>query len=96
MDELAVRVEAPLQRLLVEQALAYAKESEQAANDAPDGQMLDRCERVALSSGREFLRRSLVGTIEAQAASGEGGRGLSASATVGADGGIRAVRRGRS
>jgi hypothetical protein len=71
MDELAVRVETPLQRLLVEQALAFAKELERAADDAPDGQVLDRCERVALSSGRESLRKALADTLEVQAALGE-------------------------
>lgn len=37
MDDSAVRVETPLQRLLVEQALALAEVSEQAADGAPDG-----------------------------------------------------------
>ena len=46
------RVETLLQRLLVEQASSpSAKELERAADAAPDGQVLDRCERVALTSG---------------------------------------------
>jgi len=93
MDELAVRVETPLQRLLVEQALAFAKELERAADEAPDGQVLDRCERVALTSGREFLRNALADTLESQAAVGEAKKGRSAPAPAGGGGDTRAARR---
>ncbi len=96
MDELAVRVEAPLRRPLVEQALAFAEELERAADDALDGRVLDRCERVALSSGRESLRKAPADTIEAQAASGEGEKGRIAPAPAGEGGGTRAARRDRS
>jgi len=96
MDELAVRVETPLQRLLVEQALAFAKELERAADDAPDGLVLDRCERVALTSGREFLRKALADTLEAQAALGEAKKGRIAPAPAVEGGGTRAARRDRS
>lgn len=96
MDELCVRVETPLQRLLVEQALAFAKELERAADAAPEGQVLDRCERVALSSGREFLRKALADTLEHQAATGEAKGGRIAPAPAGGGGGTRAARRDRS
>jgi hypothetical protein len=96
MDELAVRVETPLQRLLVEQALAFAKEMERAAADAPDGLVLDRCERVALTSGREFLRKALADTLEAQATSGDAKKGRTAPAPAGEGDGTRAARRDRS
>jgi hypothetical protein len=93
MDELAIWIETPLQRLLVEQALALAKELERAANDAPDGQVLDRCERVALSSGREFLRKALADTLESQAAAAGGKRGRIDSAAAAQGDGTRADRR---
>jgi hypothetical protein len=67
MERLVVEVETPLQRLILEQALALAQELEQAAEAAPDGQVLDRCEQVALGSGREFLRRALTAALEHQA-----------------------------
>jgi hypothetical protein len=67
MDELVVRVQTPLQRRIVEQALALAKELEQAADGAPDGQVLDHCEQVALGSGRDFLRQALSAALEQQA-----------------------------
>jgi hypothetical protein len=96
MDELAIRVETPLQRLLVERALAFAKELEQAADSAPDGRVLDRCESVALGSGRDFLRRALADVLEHQAdvADEKGGRRGPAPAAGG--GGTRAARRDRS
>ncbi len=50
MDELAVRVETPLQRLLVEQALAFAKELERAARAC--------YEQLALSNARPELRET--------------------------------------
>ena len=85
MDELAVRVETPLQRLLAEQALAFAKELERAAAAAPDGQVLDRCERVALTTGRELLRKALADTLKHQAAVGEAKDSMKAGAVRKAD-----------
>jgi len=92
MDELAVRVEAPLQRLLVEQAPASAKQWERAADDAPDGQVLDRCEQVALTRGRGSLREAPADTLESQAASGEGKKGAHRSRPRG----LRRRHKGRS
>jgi hypothetical protein len=56
----------PLQRLIVERALALAKELEATAGSAPAGQIIDRCESLLLSDGREFLRRALEDTLQAQ------------------------------
>ncbi len=57
----------PTQRLIVEQALVMAKELEAAADSAPEGQIIDRCESFLLGSGRDFLRRSLESTIQSRA-----------------------------
>ncbi|WP_169981426.1 hypothetical protein [Tautonia rosea] len=65
MERFTVEVQTPLQRLIVE--LALAKELEQAADAAPEGQVLDRCEWVALGPGREFLRQALTAALEQQA-----------------------------
>ena len=54
----------PLQRLIVERALALAKELETAAGSAPTGQVIDRCETLLLGAGREFLRRALEDTLQ--------------------------------
>ena len=96
MDELAIRVKTPLQRLLVERALAFAVELEQAADAAPDGLVLDRCESVATTTGRDFLRKALADALEHQAAVADGTRGHRGPAPVAAGGGTRAARRGRS
>jgi hypothetical protein len=56
----------PLQRLIVERALALAKELESAADSAPVGQVIDRCESLLLGNGREFLRRALEDTLQSR------------------------------
>jgi hypothetical protein len=56
----------PLQRLIVERALALAQESETAAGSAPTGQVIDRCESLLLGAGRDFLRRALEDTLQAR------------------------------
>ncbi len=48
------------QRFVVEQALALAREMEStAAAAAPQGKVLDRCEGLLLTRGREFLLQTL-------------------------------------
>jgi hypothetical protein len=56
----------PLQRLIVERALALARELEATADSAPAGQIIDRCESLLLGNGREFLRQALEDTLQAQ------------------------------
>ena len=56
----------PLQRLIVERALALAQELEATARSAPTGQVIDRCESLLLGAGRDFLRRALEDTLQAQ------------------------------
>jgi hypothetical protein len=56
----------PLQRLIVERALALAQELEATAGSAPDGQVIDRCESLLLGAGRDFLRRALEDTLQAR------------------------------
>ena len=53
----------PLQRPIVERALALAQELEATAGSAPDGQVIDRCESLLLGAGREFLRQALEDTL---------------------------------
>jgi hypothetical protein len=56
----------PLQRTIVERALALAQELEATADSAPDGQVIDRCESLLLGAGREFLRAALQDTLQAR------------------------------
>lgn len=60
-----------LQRLLAEQAIAFAKELEATAHDAPPGLLLARCENVAVAQGRLFLRQALAATLQQQIDDGE-------------------------
>jgi hypothetical protein len=57
----------PTQRLVVEQAFVLAQELEAAAEAAPDGQVIDRCESLLLGNGRDFLRRVLESTLQSRA-----------------------------
>jgi hypothetical protein len=57
----------PLQRLIVEQAVVMAQELEAAADSAPEGQVLDRCESFLLGNGRAFLRKALESTLQTRA-----------------------------
>jgi hypothetical protein len=56
----------PLQRLIVERALALAKELEATAVSAPEGQIIDRCESLLLGAGRDFLRHALQDTLQSR------------------------------
>ena len=57
----------PMQRLVVEQAFVLAEELESAADSAPEGQVIDRCELFLLGNGRDFLRRVLESTLQSRA-----------------------------
>jgi hypothetical protein len=66
MTQTALNVQTPLQRLIVERALALAQELEATADTAPPGQIIDRCETLLLGAGRDFLRRALEDTLQAK------------------------------
>lgn len=65
------RAETPLQALLLEQALLLAKQLEQTANAAPDGQVLARVEALAVPATRELARRAVEATLQTQAEAAE-------------------------
>jgi hypothetical protein len=81
-----------IQSLFVEQALVMAKELEAAADSAPEGQVIDRCESFMLGFGRDFLRRMLESTIQLRAERLEKKAGLLEPARAAGPGGIRAAR----
>jgi hypothetical protein len=67
MDERTTLIaETPLQRLLMERALAMAKELERTGQAAPHGQILDHLETAAMTQGREFTRAALEGALQGQ------------------------------
>jgi hypothetical protein len=67
MPHVTISVDTPFESLVVEQALAFAREMEATANGAADGKVLDQCELLALSKGRELLRAILTGAAQQQA-----------------------------
>lgn len=85
----------PLQRLIVERALALAQELEATAGSAPVGQIIDRCESLLLGDGREFLRRALEDTLQAQADTLEKKGRPAGSVPVAGPAATRGGRRGR-
>lgn len=82
----------PTQRLIVEQAFVMAKELESAADSAPDGQVIDRCESFLLGHGRDFLRRVLESTIQSRAELLEKKGAPPESVRAGGQGGTRGTR----
>lgn len=69
--ERTVTIRTELEAILVEQALAMARELEMVSDAAPDGQVLALAESAALRAGRELTRRALESTLQRQAESAE-------------------------
>jgi hypothetical protein len=67
MPHATISVETPFENLVVEQALAFAREMEATANGCADGKVLDQCELLTLSKGRDLLRTILTGAAQQQA-----------------------------
>jgi hypothetical protein len=63
MSAKTYRAEAPLQAQLLEQALLLAKQLEQTAGAAPDGQVLARIEALAVPAARELARRAVEAAL---------------------------------
>jgi hypothetical protein len=82
----------PTQRLIVEQAFVLAKELEAAADSAPEGQVIDRCESFLLADGRDFLRRALESTLQCRAEALKKKGAPPESAPAGRRGGTRGTR----
>jgi hypothetical protein len=62
-----VEVRTELESILVEQALAMARELELASDAAADGQVLAVAEAVAIRAGRELTRLALETALRRQA-----------------------------
>jgi hypothetical protein len=88
--------ETPLQRLMMEEALAMAQELERAGAAAADGRVLDELETLAMARGRDFTRGALEGALQSQVDELEK-KLRSAAAADAAKGGVtKGPRRGRS
>lgn len=69
--ERTVTIRTELESILVEHALAMARELELASDAAPDGQVLAVSELVAIRAGRELTRQALQATLQHQAEAAE-------------------------
>jgi hypothetical protein len=97
MSRRTFHAETPLQALLVEQALLLAKQLEQAADAAPDGQVLAHVEAAAVPAGRELTRKAVEAALQAQAEAAEKkGRRAGAAPTATGSPGTRAAPPARS
>jgi hypothetical protein len=67
----AFEVRTELEAVLVEQALAMARELEAVTAAAPDGQVLAAAELAAVRAGRELTRRGLEAALQRQAEAAE-------------------------
>lgn len=63
-----IRIEDPVEALVVEQALAMVRDLKRVADEAPDGQVLAHAEQAAVRQGRELTRKSLEAVVNAQGA----------------------------
>lgn len=85
-----------VEAVLLEQALAMARELEAVTDAAPDGHVLAAAERAAVERGREFTRIALEAALRRQAREAEK-KGLPAArADAAAAGRSRTRRTGRS
>jgi hypothetical protein len=97
MDERTTLVaETPLQRLMMERALAMAQELERAGAAAADGRVLDELETLAVARGRDFTRDALQGALQSQVDELEKKLRLAASADAAKGGVIKGRRRVKS
>jgi hypothetical protein len=71
MEPRDLRVTDPVEALVVEQALALARQLKRACQETPPGQVLARAERLALDQARELARVALEATLNQQAPQAE-------------------------
>lgn len=64
---LTLTITDPVERLIVERALSFARELQSTATASPDGRVLHNAESFCFVQGREFLRNSLETVLQAQA-----------------------------
>jgi hypothetical protein len=61
-----MQFEDEAERLFVEQAQAMYREMREHARQAPDGEVLDRTEQLALVRGRELTRKALESVTQTE------------------------------
>lgn len=71
MPRRTFQTQTPLEALLVEQALLLARQLQQTADDAADGQVLAAVEATAVPAARELARKAVEATLQQQAHAAE-------------------------
>lgn len=66
MPTLTITYRTPEERRAYERAIGFVAEMHRLGLDAPDGGVIDACEAVALSQGRDLLRETLAAAIQAR------------------------------
>ena len=66
-----IEVQSELEALLIDQAIAMARELERVSDAAPDGHVLAIAELAALRAGRELTRVALEAALQRQSAPAE-------------------------
>ena len=64
MPTLTIEYQTDAERLVLEQAVAYASAMHQMALTAPHGTVLAACEHLALTEGRKLLRDTLAHAVQ--------------------------------
>jgi hypothetical protein len=67
MQRRTFEAQTPLEALVLEQALLLARQLQQTADEAPDGQVLARVEALAVPAARELGRQAVQAALQAQA-----------------------------
>jgi hypothetical protein len=93
MPTLTIEYRDEAERLALEQAIAYVAQLRSVARDAPDGSVLDACEKLALADGRLLLRTTLAAALGGRIAAAEQKGGPPASAPPRTPGAPRAGAR---
>ncbi|HWG47173.1 MAG TPA: hypothetical protein VN688_30700 [Gemmataceae bacterium] len=75
MPVLTIEYRDDAERLALEQAIAFVAQIRHVAQTAPNGTVLDACEKVALHDGRTLLRSTLANAVQARIADAEQKKG---------------------
>jgi hypothetical protein len=96
MPALTIEYRDENERLALEQAIAYVSQLRPLALTAPDGSVLDACERHALADGRALLRSTLAAALGSRIEAAEQQGGLPGFAPRRTPGARKADTRARS
>ena len=71
MPTLTITYSSPEERREYERAIAFVAEMRELGLTAPHGGVIDACEALCLSKGRDLLRDTLAGAVQARVSDGE-------------------------